>query len=93
MTELENAARAATERKTTIEFDHWLQLGMDNGFIGPPVCATHDGTPSSEEEDVSFDEGEDICLHVLRLYTDSGHKEAVEANHSPSVWRRTNMGW
>ena len=45
----------------------WLRLGMKNGWIGPPVCDTHDGTPTSEEEDES---DYDCCVHVVRLYAD-----------------------
>jgi hypothetical protein len=89
MTDLERSARSQV--KHTVDFDEWLRLGIDNGFIGPPVCHTHDGLPTTEGEDLEFEDGFDGCLHVLRLYTDTEHKAEVEANHAPSVWRRTNM--
>lgn len=73
------------------DFDAWLRTGMDSGWCGPPVCDTHDGTPTTEGEDDAFMDGDDPCVHVLRLYPDSETKTAVEDNHSPSVWRRTNM--
>jgi len=79
-----------SEKLPTIEFGEWLRLGMDNGFIGPPVCVTHDGLPSSADEDQECEIG-DPCLHALRLYTDDEHKAAIEANHAPSVWRASNM--
>jgi hypothetical protein len=100
MTELEKSARrlrlvpdapAPDPVVPTIDFDDWLRLGMDNGFVGPPICETHDGTPTSEAEDDEFDDGDDPCIHVLRLYRDAEVKAEVERNHSPSVWRRTNM--
>jgi hypothetical protein len=72
-------------------FDEWLRLGMESGWCGPAVCQTHDGTPTTEAEDEEFEES-DPCLHILRLYADAGEKAGVEANHSPSIWRRTNMG-
>lgn len=72
------------------DFDTWLKTGIDAGFVGPPVCAIHDGLPSSADEDARFDDGEDPCLHVLRCYPDPDTKIAVEDNHPPSVWRRTN---
>lgn len=75
---------------TELNFDEWLKIGMDAGHVGPPVCFTHDGMPTSEDEDEAWEEG-DPCLHILRLYPDSATKIAVEENHSPSVWRRTNM--
>ena len=70
-------------------FLSWLRLGMKNGWIGPPVCDIHDGTPTSEEEDeCDFD----CCIHVLRLYTDPEHKAAVEANHMMTGERKKEFG-
>lgn len=91
MTDLEDAARARVAA-TTVDFETWLRQGMDAGFVGPPVCDIHDGTPTSAEEDAEWDEYGEVCIHILRLYPDAETKAAVEDNHSPSVWRRTNMG-
>jgi len=68
-------------------FDEWLAKGLERGFVGPPVCSTHDGIPTTEEEDLEWEEG-DPCVHVLRLYEDLETKTEVEANHSPSNWRK-----
>jgi hypothetical protein len=76
-----------------ITFDEWLQIGLTNGFCGPAVCYPHDGLPMTEEEDSQFFEGEDPCIHIIRLYEDSEVKAGVEANHSPSVWRASNSGF
>jgi hypothetical protein len=76
-----------------INFDDWLQQGLSNGFCGPAICYPHDGLPLTELEDEQFSEGGDPCIHVLRLYEDREVKSAVEANHSPSVWRATNSGF
>lgn len=101
MTEMEKSARrlrlvpsgpAPDPVVPTIDFNDWLKIGMDNGFVGPPVCETHDGLPTSQDEDEEFEDGADPCIHVLRLYQDVEAKAAVERNHPPSVWRRTNMG-
>ena len=67
----------------------WLRLGMRNGWIGPPVCDTRDGTPTSEEEDESE---WDCCIHVVRLYTDIDHKAAVEENHIMTQERKREFG-
>ena len=75
-----------------MDFDTWLQDGITNGWIGPAVCYTHDGLPTSEAEDSEFEEG-DPCIHILRLYEDPAVKLEVEANHSPSTWRATNSGY
>lgn len=73
-------------------FDEWLQEGLSNGFVGPAVCYTHDGLPTSAEEDEAFESG-DPCIHILRLYEDAETKACVEENHSPSTWRATNSGF
>lgn len=74
-----------------IDFEEWLRQGIENGWAGPAVCATHDGLPTTAAEDVEF-ESEDPCIHIIRLYDDLDQKAAVEENHSPSVWRATNRG-
>jgi len=75
-----------------INFDEWLQTGYDQGWVGPPICHTHDGMPMSVAEDYAFEEGEDPCMHILRLYEDKIDKQQIEDAHSPSVWRATNAG-
>lgn len=73
-----------------MDFEEWLKIGYEAGFCGPPVCAPHDGIPSSAEEDEGYDEGNDPCQHILRLYLDPEAKLAIEENHSPSRWRASN---
>lgn len=72
-----------------IDFDTWLEIGMENGWCGPAVCYTHDGLPMSDdewmEEEVS---GEPPCMHIVRLYADDEHRQEIEEAHSPSVWRK-----
>lgn len=73
--------------------EEWLRYGFEQGYCGPPVCYTHDGIPLALDEDESFMDGDDPCVHILRLYEDPTVREAVEANHSPSQWRASNQGW
>lgn len=75
-----------------MDFDTWLQEGIKNAWVGPAVCYTHDGLPTTPEEDEEFEES-DPCIHILRLYDGVEMKLAVEENHSPSVWRATNNGY
>jgi len=77
----------------SMTFDEWLQHGLTQGWVGPAVCAIHDGLPTTAEEDNGWSEGADDCIHVLRLYQDEATKLAVEENHAPSVWRATNSGY
>lgn len=79
--------------KKDIEFDEWLQQGLSSGFCGPAICYPHDGLPTSQQEDESYDAGEDPCMHIIRLYEDLETKKAVEENHSPSIWRATNSNF
>lgn len=69
------------------QFDAWLKFGIDMGWSGPAVCSTHDGIPTSEAEDEEFEDG-DPCVHIIRLYESLEVRDAVEANHSPSNWRK-----
>jgi hypothetical protein len=68
--------------------DAWLHAGILAGYCGPPVCTTHDSTPTTEAEDQAFEDGIDLCVFVIRPYANDTDKAAVEANHSPSVWRK-----
>jgi len=76
----------------SMSFDEWLQHGLTQGWVGPAVCSTHDGVPTTRDEDLEWETG-DPCIHVLRLYEDEATKLAVEENHAPSVWRATNSGY
>ena len=68
-------------------FEEWLKFGIENDWVGPSVCYTHDGVPTTELEDTNWEE-DDPCVHILRLYESVEVKNAVEENHSPSVWRK-----
>jgi len=65
----------------------WMDYGIQNGYCGPIVCYTHDGLPTTIDEDEEFEEGEP-CIHIIRPYIDISDKLAVEYNHSPSEWRK-----
>lgn len=68
-----------------LDFIEWVRVGMANGWCGPPVCSSHDGTPVSESE---YDDFDDPCIHIIRLYEDEAQKAQVEASHGPSIWRK-----
>lgn len=70
-----------------VSFDEWMEFGIRVGFCGPPVCYTHDGIPTTEEEDATWAEGNDPCMHIVRMYEDADMKKKILDNHSPSNWR------
>lgn len=74
-----------------MSYEEWIELGMKEGWCGPPVCSTHDGVPMSEDEEVDFDDGGDPCIHIVRMYESLEIRDAVEENHSPSVWRKPRV--
>ena len=73
--------------KREMNFDEWMSYGIKNGWCGPPVCSTHDGVPMSAEEEDTFMEGDDPCVHIIRMYSNLEEKALVEEAHSPSRWR------
>lgn len=75
------------------DFDEWVEFGWRKGWIGPPVCYTHDGLPLSADEMDEWSEGHDPCIHVLRLYEGADHRLSVESNDPPTNWRASNLGW
>jgi hypothetical protein len=75
-----------------LTFEEWHRTGYENGWCGPALCYTHDGVPTSTAEDEAWENGDDPCIHVVRLYEDNDMKTAVEQNHSPSQWRASNAG-
>ena len=76
-----------------MNFDEWIKMGYDLGYCTPPVCATHDGVPSTATEDEQWDQGDEACIHVVRVHNTLEEKKSVEANYSPAVWRATEFGW
>jgi hypothetical protein len=70
-----------------IEFSRWLEIGIRRGFVSPPVCQTHDGTPISYEEETEWDDGGDPCIHIMRLYDCVETKREIEEHSVIAVWR------
>ena len=46
----------------------WIRYGIDAGFCSEVVCVQHDGTPFTEPEADRFDDGDDPCCPVLRVF-------------------------
>lgn len=58
-------------------FEEWHGIGYAEGWCSDIVCATHDGLPSTEEEDEAWEQGWDPCVPALRLY--DGLKRRTDA--------------
>jgi hypothetical protein len=80
-------------RMVPYTFDEWLQYGFEHGYCGPPVCHTHDGVPSTMGEVEQFDEGDDPCIHIIRLYPDLATAKAVAAYDLSTQMRTRDLGW
>jgi hypothetical protein len=52
----------------TLEFDIWMNNGIDRGWISPVFCNTHEGDPyMTDEEMQEWDDGGDPCMFVFKL--------------------------
>lgn len=46
----------------------WMQIGIDNGWISPGFCMTHDGDPyMTEEEEEEWENDGDPCCPVFKI--------------------------
>ena len=61
-----------------MDFHTWLAIGREHGYCSLPVCETHDGVPMSILEQDAWEEGDDPCIHIMRLYESTEQMEAVE---------------
>lgn len=52
-------------------FAEWLAFGIENGWASQGVCQTHEGVPMTEEEEAAWDEGNDPCIPVVRIFLDN----------------------
>ena len=68
-------------------FEEWIKIGINEGWCGVPVCETHDGLPMSKAEEDEVWDGNDMCIHVIRLYESREQADAVNADFIPYKWR------
>lgn len=75
-----------------MNYEEWIRYGVEAGWCTAPVCYTHDGLPMTDAEADEMYEDIDICIHIVRMTEDIEQQKAIEADHSPSAWRRSNQG-
>jgi hypothetical protein len=78
---------------STVSFEEWVRIGIENNYSGPPVCYTHDALPMSDAEGRQWLENPDICLLVMRVYDDDIQARQVQEGHEPTrYWMDTYLG-
>ena len=45
----------------------WLEFGRKHGWASQQFCITHDGPPTTAEEDAEWEDGGDPCCFAVRL--------------------------
>ena len=63
-------ATIIAEYKAIIDFFEWRDLGIANKWISEPFCDTHDTGYMTDEEEQAWENGEDPCMMVFRIYED-----------------------
>ena len=84
-----------------LEIAHIHEIDLEGACEGSLACSTcHVIIDQSwftkletATEDEEWEDGEDPCMHIVRLYSGLEEKKSVEANHSPTEWRAANLGW
>ena len=52
----------------SVEFEIWLNNGIERGWITEPFCNTHEGDPfMTEEEESEWEAGGDPCQLVIKI--------------------------
>lgn len=51
-----------------MDFEAWLAIGREHGYCSMPVCNTHDLAPHTAGELELWENGDDPCIHIIRLY-------------------------
>jgi len=71
-----------SEYKNRMNFFEWRDLGLANKWISEPFCDTHDTGYMTDEEEKAWENGEDPCMVVFRVWednieTESGNNEKL----------------
>jgi hypothetical protein len=63
-----------------MDIGEWIDYGLEHGYCTPPVCNTHDSVPSTEAEDIEWEDGFDPCVHVMRVLESPDMRDELERN-------------
>lgn len=59
------------EYRQRMNFFEWRDLGIANKWISEPFCDTHDAGYLTDEEAKEWDEGNDPCMPVFRIWEEN----------------------
>ena len=65
--EMERAIEGLEEEA---RFHAWLSYGVEKGWVSDVSCSTHDMIPMRNWEALEFEEGNDPCVPVVRVWLD-----------------------
>lgn len=51
-----------------LDFESWLLVGQEKGWVSETFCNTHDGGPITDEEADEWDAGGDPCNFHVRVW-------------------------
>lgn len=57
-----------TDLSTDLSYEQWVAVGVEAGWVSEPACAMHDLPPMTPAELEAFNDDEDHCLFVLRIW-------------------------
>ena len=63
------------EEVQEIDFSEWFMIGFNAGWITDIVCNTHEGLPLKEYEMEAFNNGESLCVPIIRVWASDGQDE------------------
>ena len=61
----------AADAKANMDFFEWRDLGIANKWISEPFCDTHDAGYLTDEEEQEWENGQDPCMPVFRIWEEN----------------------
>ena len=49
------------------DYNDWLELGIERGWCSQVTCSTHETVMTDDELEQYWEEGDDVCVFVVRL--------------------------
>jgi hypothetical protein len=57
--------------KSNMNFFEWRDFGIAKGWISEPFCDTHDAGHLTDEEEQAWEDGQDPCMPVFRIWEEN----------------------